>query len=146
MVSITAIVRNFKKVCRTVWELIQKQFDAPIKLGDPKRALGKGEKDPDTEHRGKLNRIWREMLSEDPWMKKLMKHVSLLLWVVGIVSATFFVLGLVIPARSTIFDWIAGGFAVLIAYLVWIARWHKKIRERVFESFKKRFGKHFHLE
>lgn len=144
MVNVTLSQRIVRMV-RAVWHCVRHPFETAVHVGDSTRARAPGEADPDAEHLAKLNRSWREMLSEDPWMKRLMTHVRLLLWVVGIFSATFFTLGMVLPPKHPALSWLVSGVAATIPYWMWVGRWYARIHERVFEAFKKKFGKHHHL-
>lgn len=115
-------------------------------VGNPNRARKSGEKDGDEEKLGDLNKTWCRMLREDPWRMKLMTHVSLLINISGALFLLFFISGLYLPAKHWIFTVVLVGNMATIPYWIWVAIWHRKIQERVFAAFKKKFGKHFHLK
>ena len=135
---------------RSCWKrfhaALSKLFAPAVKLGNPDRALKKGERDGNDEQLTDLNRTWREMLKEDPWMKKLMTHVALLTQASFMFFLAFFVCGLTLRAKHPIFNFIIAGFFATIPYWFWVGRWYGKIEQKVFAEFKKRFGKHFHLK
>jgi hypothetical protein len=134
------------KLLRTAWEMLKKQFEPHIKVGNPDRARKKGELDGDEEHLNDLNKTWREMLQEDPWRKKLMTHVSLLTSCMGIFFLVFWLGGLYLPAKHTLFNYVSAGVLATLPYWIWVGRWHARIEKKVFGEFKKRFGKHHHLK
>jgi hypothetical protein len=127
-----------------IWKFIKGQFEPAMRVGNPDRVLKKGEKDPDEERLQNLNKTWREMLRDDPWRKKLMTHVTLLSSAMGIFFLMFWLGGLFLPAKHPIFNYICAGILATVPYWCWVGGWHRKIEEKVFEAFKKRFGKHFH--
>lgn len=125
---------------------LKKAFGPVYRVGNFDRVLKKGEVDPDEAHLTDLNRTWREMLLEDPWRKRLMTHVSLLLNICGFFFLIFFFSGLYLPAKHWLPTVVLLANALTIPYWLWIGGWYNKIEKRVFESFKKKFGKHFHLK
>jgi len=125
-------------------KFIIRQFEPAMRVGNPERARKKGEIDPDDKRLLDLNKTWREMLRDDPWRKKLMTHVQLLLSAMGIFFLMFWLSGTYLPAKHPISGYIAAGVAATIPYWCWVGGWHRKIEEKVFAEFKKRFGKHFH--
>lgn len=144
---------DFEKICAWCYSYLErfrsavaKQFDSAVKVGNPEHALKKGEQDGDDERLSALNRTWREMLKEDPWMKVLMVHVHLLVQVSLVFFVVFFVGGMLLEARHPIFTIILACFAATIPYWLWIGSWNRKIESKVFAEFRKRFGKHFHLK
>jgi hypothetical protein len=140
--------RDFFGICASLLKkthtILKKMFDPAIVVGDKKRVKQKGEQDPDEERLAYLNKTWREMLRDDPWRKKLMTHVTLLMSAMGIFFLMLFLSGLFLPVKHQIFNYIFAGIFATIPYWLWVGGWHKKIEEKVFEAFKKRFGKHFH--
>ena len=126
--------------------IIVKLFEPAVRVGNPDRVLKKGENNPDDERLTKLNSTWRTMLREDPWMKKLMTHVNLLIQATTAFLVAFFVCGLVLEVKHPVFTYIIAGTFATIPYWFWVGRWHNKIEKKVFAEFKKRFGKHFHLK
>lgn len=139
-----ALVSLLERWVRTSVASLKKLFDPAIFVGDRDRVRKPDESDEDDKKLGELNRTWRQMLKEDPWMQKLMTHVRLLLWVVGIFWLSFVVAGQLLPARHPLLVWFIAGSAATIPYWLWIGGWHKKIEVKVFEAFQKKFGKHFH--
>lgn len=134
------------KWLHAAWDLLRKQFDAPIKVGNKDRVRKKGELDGDEDRLRDLNRTWREMLREDPWRKKLMTHVQLLMWAMGTFFLAFWIGGMLLPARHIVFNYICAGVFATLPYWIWVGKWHARIEKKVFEAFKKRFGKHHHLK
>ncbi len=124
---------------------LKKCFGPAYRVGNFDRVLKKGELDPDEAHLTDLNRTWRAMLLEDPWRKRLMTHVSLLLNISGFFFLIFFFSGLYLPAKHWLTSSIILTNALTIPYWLWIGGWYAKIERRVFEAFKKKFGKHHHL-
>ena len=135
------VVRSFGAIRK----FVTKQFEPAVVVGDKKRARGKGEQDPDDERLHHLNKTWREMLHDDPWQKKLMTHVRFLQYVMGIFFLMYLFSGLYLPAKHPIGGYISLGVLVSIPYWCWAGNWSRKIVEKVFEEFKKLFGKYFHL-
>jgi len=123
-----------------------KLFNPAVTVGDRSRARGRDEKDPDEDRLAVLNRTWREMLREDPWMIKLMVHVRLLMLVMVIFFSLFVALGQVLPAKHPALSWVIAGSGATLPYWLWVGGWYHKIEKKVFEAFKKKFGKHFHLK
>jgi hypothetical protein len=132
------------EVCR-ILAFLRKLFEPAIFVGNRDRARKPDEEDTDAARLGEFDRNWRQMLKDDPWMQKLMMHVRLLLQVSLVFFAIFLICGLVLSAKHPILPYIMGGLAATIPYWIWIGKWNKKIEIKVFEAFKKRFGKHFHL-
>jgi hypothetical protein len=132
-----------KKKARSV---ISCMFSPGLFVGNRDRVRKPEEKDGDDERLLELNKSWREMLRDDPWMKKLMTHVSLLCAAMGIFFLIFWLAGLYLPAKHAIFSYVCAGVAATIPYWLWVGKWHNKIEKKVFEAFKKRFGKHHHLK
>ncbi len=124
---------------------LKKSFGPVHQIGNFDRVLKKGEVDPDEAHLTDLNRTWRTMLLEDPWRKRLMTHVSLLLNICGFFFLIFFFSGLYLPAKHWLPTTVIFANALTIPYWLWIGGWYNKIEKRVFEAFKKKFGKHFHI-
>ncbi len=127
-----------------IWKFIKRQYEPVVRVGNLDRVLKKGDKDRDEERLLNLNKTWREMLRDDPWRKKLMTHVQLLLWATGIFFLMFWFSGIYLSARHPISGYIAAGVAATIPYWCWVGNWHRKIEEKVWGTFIKRFGKHFH--
>lgn len=125
---------------------LRKAFEPAVFVGNRDRVRKPGEEDPDAKRLGELNQSWRQMLKDDPWMQKLMTHVHLLLQASLVFFAIFLICGLTLGAKHPILPFILGGFAATIPYWIWIGKWNKKIELKVFEDFKKKFGKHFHLK
>lgn len=125
---------------------LRKLFEPVVFVGNRDRAKKPDEEDPDAKRLGELDRSWRQMLKSDPWMQKLMTHVHLLLQASLIFFAIFLICGLTLRAKHPVFPYIFAGFAATIPYWIWIGKWNKKIELKVFEAFKKRFGKHFHIK
>jgi hypothetical protein len=84
------------------------------------------------------------MLRDEPWRKKRMTHVQLLCSAMGIFILVFVLCGIFLPVRHPIFGYIAALLFATIPYWCWVGGWHRKIEEKVWEAFKKRFGKYFH--
>lgn len=124
--------------------IVKNMFAPAMVVGDKRRARGKGELDPDDERLIELDKTWREMLRDDPWRKKLMTHVQLLLCAMGIFFLMFWLSGMYLPAKHPMSGYIGAGVLATIPYWCWVGGWHKKIEDKVFAEFKKRFGKHFH--
>ena len=128
------------------YTVVSKWFEPVVTIGNKERVLKKGECDGNEEQLANLNRTWRRMLLEDPWMKKLMTHVNLLVQAFFCFFVVFFISGLVLPAKHPIFAFVAAAVAVTVPYWLWVGKWHRKIEQRVFAEFRKRFGKHLHLK
>ena len=126
--------------------LVHTMFSPSIFVGNKDRVKKKGERDVESERLGDLNKTWRTMLREDPWYRKLMTHVSLLINVAGALFLIFFVSGLYLPAKHWIPTLVILANLTTIPYWLWVAIWRRKIEVKVFEAFKKKFGKHFHLK
>lgn len=124
--------------------LLKKAF-GPVQVGNFDRVPKKGDVDTDEAHLTDLNRTWRAMLLEDPWRKRLMTHVSLLLNICGFFFLVIFFSGLYLPAKHWLPTAVIFANALTIPYWLWIGGWYNKIEKRVFEAFKKKSGKHFHL-
>lgn len=131
-------------VVKKVQDILKKMFDPAMVVGDKKRALQRGERDPDDKKLAEVNKWWREMLRDDPWRQKLMTHVRLLSAAMGIFFLMFWVSGLYLPVKHPFFNYLFAFMLATIPYWLWIGGWNRKIEEKVFEEFKKRFGKHFH--
>ncbi len=134
----------FEKFLEKTWALLKKQFESPIQIGDKKRALAPDEVDPDEKELTRLTKIWRAMFHEDPWWKALMSHVRKLLFISSILFLAYFLAANLLPAKSMVFNWIT---VVVLAVLCWwfrVGMWYGVIERRVWEEFKKKFGKHFH--
>lgn len=144
---------GFAKICSSAKQLFGKitqftrrQFEPVVRTGNPDRALKKGEFSADEEKLRDLNKTWREMLRDDPWRKKLMTHVGLLTTAMGIFFLMFWIVGLYLPPKHFIFNYICAGIASTIPYWLWVGKWNNVIEKKVFEEFKKKLGKHFHLK
>ncbi len=120
-------------------------FAPAVTVGDPNRARKKGELDGDEERLRELNRAWRDMLKNDPWTIRLGSHVRLLQQAMFAIFLCFVFAGATLEARHPIFSFITLFFFVTIPYWLWVGIWHKRINDKVFAEFRKRFGKHFHL-
>lgn len=142
--------RGFLLQCEAFWRKVfaalRKSFEPAIFVGNRDRVRKPGEEDLEQKADEDRNRIWRQMLKDDPWMQKLMTHVHLLLQASFVFLAIFLICGLMLSAKHPVFPYIMAGFAATIPYWIWIGKWNKKIEVKVFEAFKKRFGKHFHLK
>ncbi len=141
--------RDFLGICASFLKkkahaILKKMYAPAVFVGDKKRVRQKDEQDPDAAHLAEVNKTWRKMLRDDPWRKKLMTHVSLLTSAMGIFFLMLFLGGLFLPAKHPIFNYILAGIFATLPYWFWIGGWHRKIEEKVWEAFKKRFGKHFH--
>lgn len=121
-------------------------FAPAIVVGNPERARKKGELDGDDERLRDLDRAWREMLANDPWTIRLRKHVRLLQQAMFAIFLSFVVAGATLEARHPIFNFITLCFFATVPYWFWVGMWNKRINDKVFAEFTKRFGKHFHLE
>ena len=130
---------------RSLPNSLKKIFGSTYKVGNFDRVLKRGEVDEDDAHLADLNRTWRAMLLEDPWRKLLMTHVTLLLNISGFFFLIFFFSGLYLPTKHWLPSTVIFANSLTIPYWLWIGGWYNKIEKRVFEAFKKKFGKHFHL-
>jgi hypothetical protein len=139
------IYSRVRRLLGAVRKFVTGQLEPALVVGDKKRARGKGEQDPDEERRANLNKIWRAMFLDDPWKKKLMSHVRVLRCAMGIFFLMYLFSGLYLPARHPIGGYISLGVLAVIPYWCWAGKWNRKIVEKVFEEFRKRFGEHFHL-
>lgn len=131
---------------KKIRSILSQMFSPALFVGNKDRVRKPGEEDGDEKHLADLNKTWRDMLHDDPWQKKLMTHVSLLTTAMGMFFVMFWFSGLFLPAKHPIFGYICGGIAFTIPYWLWVGNWHNKIQKKVFEAFKKRFGKHYHLK
>jgi hypothetical protein len=134
----------YASVVKKVHVILKKMFDPAVSVGDKRRVKQKGEQDADDDRLVELSKSWREMLRDDPWRKKLMTHVTLLSSAMGIFFLMFWLSGIFLPAKHPIFNYLCAGILATLPYWCWIGGWHRKIEEKVWEAFKKRFGKHFH--
>lgn len=141
-------LRDFLSICAAMVEkarkILKKMFDPAMVVGDKARALKRGESDPDDKKLAEVNKTWRAMLRNDPWRQKLMTHVRLLSIAMGIFFLMFWLSGMYLPAKHPISGYICAGVFATLPYWLWVGGWHRRIEEKVFEEFKKRFGKHFH--
>lgn len=138
--TVTSVFRRWR-------EKLRAHFTTPVTfVGDPKRVRKPGERDGDEEKLNDLNRSWREMLQGDPWMKKLMTHVRLLIFTMGIFFLTLWFSGLYLPAKHVFFNYLFACGLATIPYWLWVGGWYGRIERRVFQAFKKKFGKHHHLK
>lgn len=121
-------------------------FGTALFVGNPNRVRKPGERDGDEERLCDMNKTWRQMLRDDPWRQKLMTHVRLLVTAMGIFFLLIWLSALYLPAKHAFFSYICAGIIATIPYWFWVGGWHGRIEKRVFEEFKKRFGKHHHLK
>lgn len=132
-----------------MWEkiraLLAKLFAPAITVGDKRRVRGKDEKDGDEELFAERNRAWLQMLREDEWMQKLGEHKKLLIALALLCFSALIYLGLTEQASHWVFDVLSIFNGLLIVYFFWIYIWENRIVQRVFEKFRERFGKYFHL-
>lgn len=126
--------------------LLVQLFGSAYKVGNPGRARKSGEQSDEESEYVELNRTWRQMLLEDPWRKSLMTHVSLLINIGGFLFLIFFFSGLYLPAKHPIFNIVLIGNALTLPYWLWVGVWRKRIIQRVFAAFKKKYGEHHHLD
>lgn len=128
--------------------LIAHLFDPVHTIGDKSRVRQKGEVDEDEKRLGELNREWDKMLREDEWMVRLMSHIRFL----QLYTLTFFIifvsLGMYFhfPAKHWVYIVPLCFIGATLPYWAWVGSWYGKIIKKVFEAFKKKFGKHFHLK
>ena len=137
--------RSFGALVRIVRAVLLKMYSPAVEVGNKRNVRQKDESDADDKVGIELNRTWREMLREDPWQKKLMTHVTLLLNAFALFFLMFWLSGLYLPAKHPISGYSCGGVVATIPYWIWVGRWQCKIQKKVFEAFKKKFGKHYHL-
>ncbi len=136
----------FAQLVKYLRDIPSRMFSPALFVGNKERVQKPEEKDRDDERLHELNKTWREMLRDDPWRKKLMTHVSLLTTATGIFFLMFWIGGSFLPAKHPIFSYVCAAVAATIPYWLWVGRWHYRIEKKVFEVFKKRFGKHHHLK
>ncbi len=137
---------NLKWWYKKLHTILLNMFAPVHTVGNKGRVRKKGEPDGDVDRLSDPNKAWRQMLLEDPWRKKLMTHVSLLSSAMGIFFLSFWLAGIYLPARHLVFNFVCAGVLATIPYWLWVGKWHARIEKKVFEAFKKKFGKHFHLK
>jgi hypothetical protein len=142
------VAAKLEKWTSGVFQFIKKMFDPAVFVGNRDRVRKPDEPDEDDKRLVELNRTWRTMLKEDPWMQTLEPHKRLCAGIIGAFFFSFVVIVLqqLLPVKHPLLSWlIAGACATLFFYgLLFIARWKNQIEDKVFEEFKKKFGKHFH--
>jgi hypothetical protein len=127
-------------------QLLIKAWSPAHTVGNTDRVRSENDLDSDEERLGELNKQFQAMLDDDPWRKRLMVHVRLLssglsfFAIVLLACVTYF------PAKHPLISLVLAVFAGSLPYWVWIGVWNKRIVERVFEKFKTRYGKFFHLK
>ncbi len=129
------------------WRVLIGKLYGPVHtIGDLNRVRKPDEKDADEARLVDFNRSWLLMFREDTGRKRLMTHVSLLVNISGLLFLIFFFSGLYLPAKHWIFSAVLLANAATIPYWLWVGGWYNRIQKRVFEAFKKKFGKNFHLK
>ncbi len=114
-------------------------------VGRKDRVKPEGEEDPDEARLRELNRTFADMLKRDPWYKRLMVHVSIVMSICGFFGLVLFAAVTYLPAKHWFISCMLVLSAVTVLYWLWIGVWHNKIVQRVFKKFQERYGKFFHL-
>ena len=140
------VMRACRALMNKVRAILTKMYSPAVEVGDKRNVRKKDEIDADDKRGAELNKTWRKMLREDPWRKKIMTHVRLLTSAMGLFFLMFWLDGIYFSSKNSISGFICGGVAATIPYWLWAGKWHHKIEKNVFEAFKKKFGKHFHLK
>ena len=124
---------------------LKRMYGPAIRVGNFDRVRKKGEKDGDEVQLSDLNKEWSRMLREDPWRIKLMVHVRHL-HIVSAVLIVFFVVAVRnLSPHHILFDLMILPILLIGYSWFWIGRWHQRVEKKVFDEFKKKHGKHFHL-
>lgn len=134
-------------------------FDPAVSVGDKSRARGQDEADPDEAILTEKSRQWDEMYRNYPpveerpegkkdlsWRDKLMTHVRPLLLLNGTLFALFLVGGSLYPPTHPLPTIAIILSSATLGYWFWIGRWRKWIVDRVFDKFREKYGKHWHLK
>lgn len=140
----SGFVAHLQKSFNAVCAFFRKIYSPAYQVGNKDRVQKEGELDADDEKLRELNRSWREMLREDPWMIKLMPHVRRLCTAMGIFFLMHVIGGAYFPPKHPLFDWVTICTLATIPYWFWVGGWYKRIQDKVWSLFIKRFGKHVH--